>query len=171
MAGSCGASPTSPSQPRRPQWRNDTDCDQGIDMNRTMRKTVLAGAALLASLAAASPAAACLRTFEVRFEPGATQAADKSSIAGFLSVPTYGNGQMIVVRVSAPVHDLARRRAQALSDLLEAQGLSPSGIMIETSRKPVERAVLVVYPPPTIRPDPVLAQATPPTPPRRPCGG
>ena len=142
-----------------------------FDMNRMMTRAVAAGGALLASLAAANPAAACARTFEVRFEPGATEAADRDAVAGFLSVPTYGNGQLIIVRVSAPVHDLARRRALALSDLLQAQGLSPNGIMIETSRKPLERAVLVIYPPPTIRPDPRLAQASPPTPPRRPCGG
>lgn len=142
-------------------------------MNPTMARAVLAGAASLAWLAAASPAAACARTFEVRFEPGATQAADKDAVAGFLAVPTYGNGQLIVVRVSAPVHDIARRRALALSELLQAQGLDPRGIMIETSRKPAERAVLVVYPPPTMGPDLRSAQAAPPspTPPRRPCGG
>ena len=142
-------------------------------MNRIVTRTAMIGAALTASLAAASPAGACLRTLEVAFEPGAAEIADKDKVAGFLAVPAYGNGQLVSIRVAAPVHDLARRRALALSDLLQAQGQSPSGIKIETSRNAIERTILVVYPPPTVRPDPRFAQAAPPTPapPRRTCGG
>jgi len=144
-------------------------------MSRTMAKGAFASVVLIAGLAAASPAGACLRTLQVRFEPDSAQLADKDAIASFLDVPTWGNGQLIAVRVSAPVHDLARRRAATLSDLLQAYGQSPSGIMIETNRDPSERAVLVVYPPPTVHPDPRFTQASPPaptpTPPRTACGG
>jgi hypothetical protein len=142
-------------------------------MKRIMTRAAAIGAASAASLAFTSPAAACLRTFEVRFDPGAAQIAEKDKVAGFLAVPTYGNGQLVSIKVAAPVHDLARRRALALSDLLQAYGQSPSGIMIETSRNAIERSILVVYPPPTVGPDPRFTQAAPatPAPPRRTCGG
>jgi hypothetical protein len=142
-------------------------------MNRNVTRTAMIGAALAASLAAESPAAACLRTLEVRFEPDAAEIADREKVTEFLAVPAYGNGQLVSIRVAAPVHNLALRRARALSDLLQAHGQSPSGIKIETSRNAIERTTMVVYPPPTVRPDPRFAQAAPPTPaaPRRTCGG
>ena len=144
-------------------------------MNRTMTGVAVVATALLASLAASSPAAACLRTLQVRFEPDAAQVAEPESVARFLDVATYGNGQMISIKAAAPVHDLAQQRALALTDLLQAQGLSPSGIMIETARDATERTVIIIYPPPTIRPVNQLAANNPPAPgpgaPRKTCGG
>jgi hypothetical protein len=138
-------------------------------MYRNMIRLGVAGAAMLAGLTAASPAAACLRTLQVQFEPGSAQIADKDAVAGFLSASSYGNLQRFVVRVSAPIHDLARRRASALADLLQAYGMSPRVIMIETERNAAERAVMTVYPPPHFIDPPTSAQATPP--PRPACGG
>ena len=144
-------------------------------MNRTVSRAVLAAAAMLASLAAPSPAAACLRILQVGFEPGAARVADLDSVARFLDVPTYGNGQMISIKAAGPVHDLARRRALALSDLLQAHGQSPSGIKIETARNAAERITVIIYPPPTIHPDIRLGRTDPPAPatatPRKTCGG
>ncbi|HEY5722835.1 MAG TPA: hypothetical protein VIT45_10990 [Allosphingosinicella sp.] len=143
-------------------------------MNRTIVGAAVAAAAMLASLAAASPAAACLRTLQVGFEPNTAQVADRDKVTGFLDVPTYGNGQMISIKAAGPIHDLARRRALALSDLLQAHGQSPSGIKIETARNAAERITIIIYPPPTVRPDIRLGRSDPPAPapatPRKTCG-
>ena len=139
-------------------------------MDRTIARAIVAGAALIAGLAAASPSTACLRTLQVQFASGSAEVADKDAIAGFLAVPTYGSGQMIAVRVSASVHDLARRRASALADLLQAFGLSPSGIKIETSKDQKERSAIIIHPPPhfveTTTPTAAAPSATRPV-----CGG
>ena len=127
------------------------------------------GSALLLAMLVAAPASACLRMHEVRFEPMSDAPARTSEIATFLDVPSYGARQRIVVRVTAPDHDLARRRAATLADLLQAHGLAPSSIMVETVRGEGEKAVLIVYPAPATTPDQRSAQAVPP--PRTNCGG
>jgi hypothetical protein len=126
------------------------------------------GVALLLAMLVAAPASACLRIHEVRFAATSDSPAEPAEVANFLDVPSYGERQRIVVRVTAPDHDLARRRASMLADLLQAHGLMPSSIMVETVRNESEKAVLIVYPPPTITSDPRFAQVAPR--PRRRCG-
>lgn len=135
--------------------------------------TAVAGVLFLSSTLAASPASACLRIYEASFTALETEPAEPAAIAGFIDVPSWGSRQRVAVRVSAPDHDLAKRRALRLADLLQANGLMASGILIETERSEREKAVLIIYPPPIIIPDPRFTQAAPaPAPaPRSSCGG
>ena len=132
-------------------------------------RVAVACAALAGGLLAASPASACIRTLVVPFDQGGERVTDSQAVASFVSVPTYGIRQKIIVRVAAPDHDLAKRRAATLADLLQAHGLMPSGILIETEKRDEERAVVLVFPPPRIAEIPAIAQAAPA--PRSSCGG
>ena len=138
-------------------------------MNRALAGAAIAAAAMAISLVAPAPASACLRTLEVRFEPSLTAIVDEGSIAPFLAIPGWGARQKIAVRVAGPDHELARRRADSLAGILRAQGIDSRGIMIETDTGPMERAIVIVYPPPRVVEIAQMGQAAPA--PRKSCGG
>ena len=129
------------------------------------------GAVLALSSLGLSPASACLRTHAVHFAPGDTEVREAAAIADFLQIRSWGARQKIVVRVSGPDGDLARRRVGTLADLLVSYGIASSGIMLESDRADQERAVLIVYPPPHVVPIPgAAADASAGSPPARRCG-
>jgi hypothetical protein len=132
-------------------------------------RLAITGVVLLAGLAGATPAAACLRQIVVEFEPGAVAIVNSGAITEFVQVSSYGSRQKLDVRVEAPEHELAVRRVNALLDLLQSHGLDRNWIRTRASRGDQDRAVLLNWPGPVAPPRNVAIAQT--APPRATCGG
>ena len=141
-----------------------------MNLKSSFSRAGISGAVLLLSVLATSPASACLRTHQLRFEPSGTGVSEPTKISDFLQLASYGGRQKIIARVSGPDGELARRRVRAVADLLVSLGLAPTGIMLETDRSDQERAILIAYPAPRPAPGQIAAAGASPAAPSR-CGG